>query len=64
MNLTGEVVFIGLIEEVKADKRGDLWTVWVKTRTGPNGVDYHRFKVKHSEFPQWVVDMFKAEDDK
>ena len=66
LNLTSESspVFIGLIEEIKAAKTGLVWTIWVKTRTGPNGVDYHRFKVAHDEFPQWVVEMFKAEENK
>ena len=57
-------VFVGIIEEVKANKIGTLWTVWVKSRTGANGVDYHRFKVPHDQFPEWVVEMFKTEANK
>lgn len=64
MNLMGEVVFIGLIEEIKAAKRKDEWTVWITTRTGPQGRDHHRFKVKHDQFSQWITDMFKAEENK
>jgi hypothetical protein len=65
LNLTGEIVrLVGLIEEVRARKYGNLWTVWITTRTGPNGRDDHRFKVPHDQFPQWVVDMFNAEASK
>ena len=64
MDLTGEVVFIGKIEEIKATKYGDKWKVWVTSRTGPQGRDDHRFTVKHDEFSQWLADMFKAEESK
>jgi hypothetical protein len=56
--------FIGMIEEIKSAKIAGIWTVWVKSRTGPNGVDYHRFKVPHERYPEWVVEMFKAEANK
>ncbi len=64
MNLTNDQrpVFIGLIEEIKAAKIGNVWTVWVKSRTGANGIDYHRFKVPHDNLPQWIVDMFREEE--
>ena len=66
VNLTNDnrPVFVGLIEDLHLTKKKDTWVIWVKSRTGPNGVDAHKFNVPHDEIVQWVADMFKAEDDK
>ena len=68
MHLTDEQTptrLIGIIEDIRMFKRrGDVWEVWVYTRTGPNGRDGHRFKVPHDNLPQWFVGMFEAEENK